>query len=114
MSFSAFFEKLKTAPETVSFDDTMAIIENYYEFTEIGFSNGEIQNEAGQNNGSCKIFALGKLNQLTQDQTLHCFGRYYREDVLKNPDNTDHQNIRSFMKQGWQGIKFDGEALTIK
>jgi hypothetical protein len=31
--------------------------------------------------------------------------------VLKNPDGTDHQNIRNFMKHGWDGVRFEGEPL---
>ncbi|MGV2481618.1 UNVERIFIED_CONTAM: HopJ type III effector protein, partial [Salmonella enterica subsp. enterica serovar Weltevreden] len=28
-----------------------------------------------------------------------------------HPDATDHQNIRHFMRSGWAGIAFEGEAL---
>jgi len=31
--------------------------------------------------------------------------------VLGNPQGTDHQNIRNFMKIGWIGIAFEGDAL---
>ena len=42
------------------------------------------------------------------------WGQYYR-DVLKNPDGDDHQNIRNFMKYGWEGVPFEnGIALTRK
>jgi HopJ type III effector protein len=33
-------------------------------------------------------------------------------DVLENPEATNHQNIRNFMKTGWAGISFEGTALT--
>ena len=55
-----------------------------------------------------------RLNNLTEVQTLHCFGDYYRKDVLGNPDGDDHQNIRNFIQSGWGGIYFDGEALAVK
>jgi len=42
------------------------------------------------------------------------FGRFYREDVLGNPEGNDHANIRNFMESGWGGVKFDSPALTIK
>jgi len=71
-------------------------------------------NQAGTNEGSCKIFAFAQLNQLNQQQTLNLFGDYYRLDVLNNPDGTGHQNIRNFMQFGWDGIRFNGEALTAK
>lgn len=114
MSLEAFLEKLNTTLETVSFEQTMAIIDKHYDFTETAFTNGETHNAAGQNNGSCKIFAFAALHQLTQEQTLHCFGNYYRKDVLKNPGGNDHQNIRNFIQHGWQGVRFDGEALLLK
>lgn len=42
------------------------------------------------------------------------WGQYYR-DVKASPDGTDHQNIRNFMKYGWEGVPFEnGIALTKK
>ncbi len=114
MPLDAFLEKLNTSPETVIFEETMAIIDENYAFNDTAFLNGDTQNAAGQNNGSCKIFAFGAANNLTKDQTLHCFGDYYRVDVLDNPEADDHRNIRNFMKQGWQGIHFEGEALVLR
>ena len=65
MSLDAFLEKLKTSPETITFDDTLAIIEKTYVFKETEFLNGDTHNAVGQNNGSCKIFAFGAMNNLT-------------------------------------------------
>jgi hypothetical protein len=39
----------------------------------------------------------------------HCFGAYYREEVLGDLEGTNHQNIRNFMKSGWD--RNYGEAL---
>jgi hypothetical protein len=33
---------------------------------------------------------------------------------LGDPSGTNHQNIRNFMKTGWNGIQFEGEALQLK
>jgi len=114
MNLEQFLEKLNLQPNETAFADTMAIIEENYNFTPIAFSNGDMNNEADTNNGSCKIFAFGLLNHLNNDQTLACFGDYYRQDVLQNPNGDDHQNIRHFIKTGWAGIHFDGHALTSK
>ena len=114
MSLNEFLTQLSQHPEQVEFSDTMAIIEDNYSFTPCSFVNGDTVNEANQNNGSCKIFAFGLLNELSAEQTLACFGTYYRNDVLKNPEGGDHQNIRNFMVTGWDGVKFDGTALTSK
>lgn len=114
MSLDAFLEKLNTSPEAVTFDEAIAIIDEHYAFSDTAFLNGDTQNAAGQNNGSCKIFAFGDVNKLTKDQTLHCFGDYYRKDVLGSPDADDYQNIRNFIKQGWPGIRFEGEALALR
>jgi hypothetical protein len=92
----------------------MALIDELYDFTPTAFSNGATRNEADQNNGSCKLFSFAKLHGLSQQQTLTCFGDYYRKDVLGNPDGSDHANIRNFMKSGWEGISFEGEALKPK
>jgi len=113
MKLEEFISKLSSQPEVISFAETMAIIDKFYHFTPSAFTNGEVENKADQNNGSCKIFAFGQLNSLSEQQTLACFGEYYREDVLKNSDADDHQNIRNFMALGWKGVQFQGEALSI-
>ncbi len=109
-----FLQTLATAPEGIAFNDTIAVIDAHYDFTPAAFRNGDLKNEAGQNNGSCKIFSFARLHNLTPQQTLHCFGTYYRDDVLKTPLGTDHQNIRNFMKSGWDRVVFQGNALTLK
>lgn len=111
MNIQTFLQKLKSQPDTIAFNDTIAVIEANYDFTPTAFKNGELQNDAGQNNGSCKLFAFAKLQNLTPQETLACFGAYYRDDVLKHPAATDHQNIRNYMKFGWSGIVYAGEAL---
>jgi len=107
-------EQIKTSPETIQFKEVIDYIDEHYDFTPTRFTNGKTVNEADQNNGSCKVFSFGKLNNLTEDEVLSLFGDFYREDVLKNPEETDHQNIRNFMESGWAGISFDGEALRKK
>ena len=107
-------EQLEKAPETINFKEVIAYIDENYDFAPTKFTNGNTINEANQNNGSCKVFSFAQLKNLSKEQTLTLFGEFFREDVLKNPDGTDHQNIRNFMKFGWDGISFDGEALKKK
>ena len=107
-------EQLEQAPETINFKEVVAYIDENYHFTPTKFTNGNTINEANQNNGSCKVFSFAQLKNLSKEQTLVLFGEFYREDVLNNPDGTDHQNIRNFMKFGWDGISFEGEALKKK
>ncbi|WP_185205146.1 HopJ type III effector protein [Chryseobacterium sp. C3] len=108
------FEQLENAPQEIEFKDVIAFIDEHYDFTPTKFTNGNTVNEANQNNGSCKIFSFAKLNDLSKEETLNLFGEFYREDVLKNPEGTDHQNIRNFMESGWEGIYFEGKALSRK
>jgi type III HopJ-like effector protein len=114
MELKDFLEKLNAAPESIEFTDTIAVIDSIYEYTPASFSNGEQHNSADQNAGSCKIFAFAKLNNLSEAQTLYCFGKYYREEVLNDPNGDGHQNIRQFIKHGFEGIKFDEEPLRRK
>ncbi|MPS72414.1 MAG: type III effector [Chryseobacterium sp.] len=107
-------EQLKNSPETIDFKGVIAFIDENYDFTPTKFTNGNIVNEADQNNGSCKVFSFAKLNQLSKEETLALFGDFYRTDVLQNPEGTDHQNIRNFIEFGWDGILFEGEALAKK
>ncbi|WP_439134228.1 HopJ type III effector protein [Pseudomaricurvus sp.] len=114
MTLDDFLNTLKSTPDAVEFTDTMAAIEANYEFTPTRFHNGDLTNEPEQNQGSCKILGFGKLQGLSAEQTLACFGQYYRQDVLNNPAGSDHQNIRNFMKHGWDGVTFEGQPLNTK
>lgn len=114
MTLDSFLKKLNETPQEVAFTDTMAVVEALYDFTPTAFQNGDLRNEAGQNSGSCKLFSFAKLQNFSIEQTLACFGDFYRKDVLENPEATNHQNIRNFVKTGWAGIYFEETALTEK
>lgn len=114
MQLDAFFTKLNITPEQIGFADTIATVDAHYDFTPTAFRNGDLENAAGQNSGSCKLLSLAQLHNLSVEQTLHCFGDYYRVDVLQHPDAADHQNIRNFIRYGWDGVKFEGTALIKK
>ncbi|EKF75700.1 hypothetical protein A11A3_02487 [Alcanivorax hongdengensis A-11-3] len=109
---------LKLMPEAVAFEQVQAAIDENYHYTPTRFTNGSgedmVVNEAGTNEGSCKIFAFAKLHRLNDAQTLACFGHFFREHVLGNPGGDDHANIRTFMRHGHAGIHFDGDALSPK
>ena len=111
-------QQIKSSPESIEFQDIINHIDKSYHYTPTQFSNGPDDHctisKAGENEGSCKIFAFALLHNLDEIQTLNCFGQYYRDDVLKHPDNTDHANIRSFMKYGWTNIAFENTALKKK
>ncbi len=113
MNVKQLISKLKNDPDQVLFEETMATIDEKYMFKETDFSNGAQTNLAGENSGSCRLFAFAQLEKLDEKQTLLCFGQYYR-DVLKTPDSTSHQNIREFMKTGWSKINFTKQALQLK
>ena len=102
------------ANEKVSFDEVLQVINDNYDYQATAFKNGDLENSAGTNEGSCKVFAFALLNELTTEQTLSLFGDYYWQDVLQDPKGNGHQNIRHFMSHGWSGIHFEGIALTTK
>jgi len=105
MNIESFLDTLKNTPEHIDFNALMTLIDAHYDFKPCAFKNGDLQNKAGENSGSCKLFYFAKLHNLNKEETLACFGVYYREDVLQNPDADNHQNIRNFMQYGWQGIE---------
>lgn len=116
MIFQNLLERLKKGE--ADFEDVIAYVNDHYEYTPTRFSNGRgadaVINEAGKNEGSCRLFALARIKGLSEADTVQLFGRFYRDDVLKNPQGTDHGNIRTFLREGWAGIQFDGVALTPK
>ena len=114
MRIDDFLSKLRSNPGSISFTDTIETIDFHYDFTPVRFTNGTAINDAGTNSGSCKLFSFAKLQNLSKEETLACFGNYYRVDVLQHPEATNHANIRNFMVTGWEGISFDSEALHKK
>ncbi|CAM2841799.1 HopJ type III effector protein [Flavobacterium frigoris] len=114
MTLDLFLTKLTNTPKEISFSETIAVIEENYNFSPTAFENGLQHNAAGENSGSCKLFAFAEMQKFSEPATLSCFGAYYYEEVLGDPEGTNHQNIRNFMKTGWDGIAFYGEALIVK
>jgi hypothetical protein len=113
-SIANYIHLITQNPESVSFQETIEVIEANYNFVPTAFKNGNLINNAGENNGSCKIFSFAKANQLSKEITLALFGKFYFEDVLLNPNASDHQNIRNFMKFGWEGISIETDALKMR
>lgn len=103
----------KLKDNSLLFKDVIEFIETYYQHQPTAFRNGDLYNEATQNQGSAKVFSFAQLNKLNREDTLILFAEHYRS-VLENPDRTDHQNIRQFMIHGWPGITFEGQALLSK
>lgn len=113
MLIQQFKTKLKANPTSILFAETMQVIEDNYTFTPTTFTNGELTNNAGENSGSCKLFAFAKLQKLQKEETLFCFGEHYKS-VLEDVNGNSHQNIRNFMKSGFEGLSFESEALKTK
>ncbi|MCL9770621.1 HopJ type III effector protein [Flavobacterium sp. HXWNR69] len=110
MTVEALINKVKQS-EILSFAEVIATIDANYSFTPSFFKNGDVVNEENQNNGSCKVFSFAKIHKLSEKETLFLFGEHYQK-VLETPSDADHQNIRNFIKFGWNGIAFEKEALS--
>lgn len=114
MTQEDFIHALRQAPERQTFDATMAFIDARFIYQPTGFSNGPLINEAGKNEGSCKIFAMARHLGLSEAECLQCFGDYYRKDVLGNPQAQDHANIRQFIDTGYAGLQFNAPPLRVR
>ena len=108
-----FLERLRTTPETIQFAEVIALIDTHYSHTPTAFVNGTATNQASENQGSAKVFSFARLQDLNQTETLHCFAEYFRT-VSDNPTGNDHQNIRQFIADGWQGVQLPDTCLTAK
>lgn len=95
------------------FEDTLALIDRFFEASPTTFQNGALVNQPDENTASCRIFALGHLAGLSEQQTLDCFGRHY-QTVIDDPTGTGHANIRQFMSTGWSGVHFEGRPLIFR
>ena len=108
-----FIERLRSNADSVTFAEVIDLIDTYYHHTPTAFSNGSVINQAGENQGSAKVLSFARLHGLTEQETLHCFAEHWRS-VRSNPDGSDHQNIRQFMQNGWNGLQLSEACLTIK
>lgn len=97
----------------LSFSDVLAYIDAHYHYAPTRFCNGGVENAAGSNEGSCRVLAFARLQQLAEVDALLLFAEHYRK-VLASPEGTDHGNIRAFMQHGWAGVAFDAEPLRLK
>lgn len=95
------------------FSETLAYIESAYDYQPSRFINGNVENAAGENEGSCKTLGLAVLEGFTAEEALLAFGEHY-QSVLANPSGTDHRNIRALMETGLTGVRFDQQPLTAK
>lgn len=103
----------KLMNDEANFADVIAFIEDNYTYTASAFTNGNQENAADQNQGSAKVLAYAKLNNLSQEDTLKLFAEHYNA-VIETPNGTDHNNIRQFIKNGWNGVTFENNVLTAK
>jgi len=79
----------------IPFTGVIKFIETYYQHRPTAFKNGNAYNEATQNQGSAKVFAFAKLNNLSKEDTLYLFAEHYQA-VLATPcryRSSKHQAI---------------------
>lgn len=96
-----------------AFSETLAFVAAHYDYQPSAFRNGDVDNAAGQNEGSCKTLGLALLEGLSLDEALRAFGEHYRS-VLATPEGNDHGNIRALMSHGLEGVTFEQAPLTRK
>ncbi|WP_313500692.1 HopJ type III effector protein [Stutzerimonas nitrititolerans] len=92
------------------FSDTLAFIAETYDYQPSGFVNGNVENAAGENEGSCKTLGMAVLEGFSTEEALLAFGEHYQA-VLANPSGNDHRNIRALMETGLPGVRFDQQPL---
>merc|ERR1712176_1375278 len=109
-----FNANLEMSGDDLMFGEFVEMVDESYESQLLEFKNGDVVNKPGENDGSAKVLSYAALADFDKETTLKLWGQYYR-DVKATPDGTDHQNIRNFMKYGWDGVDFyNGIALTKK
>lgn len=96
-----------------AFSATLAFIESRYDYTPSRFLNGDVENSAGVNEGSCKTLGLARLEGFSTEEALLAFGEHYRS-VLDTPEGSDHGNIRALLVSGLEGVRFDRQPLDRK
>lgn len=104
---------LSLAEGKINFADVLAFIDEHYHHSPTAFKNGGQLNAASENQGSARVLYFAQEQNLSKEDTLRLFAEHY-QNVLETPDATNHQNIRQFMQQGWEGVLFEGAVLSPK
>lgn len=114
-SEAALLSHLARNPDDIEVSRVLAVIEAHYAHTPTRFCIGEgdlaVDNPSDKNQVACRILAFARRHNLDVASTLACFGHYYRDEVVADPQGTRHANIRAFMQHGWSGVHFHGDAL---
>ena len=109
-----FLANAEMAPSEIAFQSVIDTIDECYEDNDVEFTNNGVSNGPGENHGSAKLLSLAALAGLDEAATLALWGEHFR-GVAETPEGEDHQNIRAFMRGGWEGVDFPGGvALTKK
>lgn len=111
MTLNDLLQKLKA--KQLVFQDVLAHIEERYNYSPSAFKNGAQQNAETENQGSARVLFFAHINSLSVVDTLLLFAEHY-DAVVATPEGTDHQNIRQFLANGWDGVSFEKEVLTVK
>lgn len=97
----------------IQFKDVLAHIDEFYFYSPSAFTNGTQSNATDENQGSARVLYFAQMNNLSQEDTLVLFAEHF-DAVIDNPTGTDHQNIRQFQLNGWDGVRFESEVLKLK
>lgn len=79
----------------IELEDVMTVLKRKYEYTPNAFTNGKVENGEDQNQASGLLIAWAMLKNLSVEQLLRCYGKYFRD---LDPDGTDHANIREILR----------------
>lgn len=109
MTLEQFRTRLRAGDH--AFATTLAFVAEGYDYRPTRFVNGEVENAAGQNEGSCKTLGLARFEGLSDEEALLAFGEHYRA-VLATPEGSDHANIRALIAHGLAGVHFDAPPLS--
>lgn len=113
MTLNDLLAALHSTENELVFADVLATIDAEFDFTPSAFVNGNLQNSAEENQGSCKVFSFAHQAGLNEELTLKLFAEHY-QDVLADSEGTGHQNIRQFMQHGWAKVSFAQSPLKKK
>ena len=111
MTIHELLQQLKAKQK--NFKDVLAFIEEGYNYAPSSFQNGLQSNAENENQGSARVLYFAQLNNLSAEDTLILFAEHY-DAVLASPEAADHQNIRQFMINGWDGVQFEKTVLSAK
>mgnify|MGYP002715060916 CR=1 FL=1 len=81
-----------------AFSETLAFVAEHYDYQPSAFRNGDVENAAGQNEGSCKTLGLALLEGLSQGELVRAADAVVKDAILEGASKVSPDALRDALQ----------------